>query len=524
MLRGNFGLSYQERWGFFTFFDEIFFSSHNVRLRKYPSYMDTYFMKSVKNVALAFSAALLGQAALVQETHARVALDRPNVIIMFLDDSGHGDFSHNGNPVIETPTLSKLAYEGTNFTQFYVTSPACSASRYSLLTGRYPMRSGLGGWVIGPSSAKFIHPKETTLAELLKTRGYKTGMFGKWHLGNPNKANKLNPQTFPPAHGFDEWTGTNVSHDYGNAKLITYDKKGNDPIDGYTTLAKDLPKDIKASESLVGLYTEKAVDFIRRHKDGPFFAYVAHTQPHLGVFASDKFKGKSRRGILGDAMAEIDDSMKQIVAELEKHDIAKNTLVIFTSDNGPWVVFRNKAKTKYAEARMHVGYATPFRDGKGSNWEGGHRVPGIFWWPGTIKPNRSLKPVSTLDMLPTLSKLTGAKMDPSVELDGRDISSYLLQGKEAKALPFSIGLSGPRNEFNAFRSDQWKIHVRLISQMGTKHGFEASKEKPILFDVEQDISERIDRAAEQTDVLNSMKEKLNALEQKVKSSGTHWDQ
>ena len=458
----------------------------------------------------------------VTTVDAREPMDRPNVIIMYLDDAGHGDFAHNGNPVIETPTISRLASEGVNFRQFYVTSPACSASRYSLLTGRYPLRSGLGSWVIGPPSRKYLHPKETTIAEMLKAQGYKTGMFGKWHLGTPNKANKLSEKTLPPAHGFDEWTGTNVSHDYSTAKLLTYDGKGSHPIKGYSTLAKDLPKDIKASESLVGLYTEKTVDFIRRHKDVPFFAYVAHNQPHLGVFASDPFKGKSRRGILGDAMAEVDDSLRQIVSELEKHHIAKNTLVIFSSDNGPWVLFRNSEKTKYGEARMHVGYAAPFKDGKGSNWEGGHRVPGVFWWPGTVKPNQDLRPVSTLDILPTIAKLTGAKL-PISALDGRDISPYLLKGNEAKELDFVLGYSGPNNKINAIRSGAWKMHINLISQLRTKHGFDASLSNPILFNVEQDISERINRAKEQPEQLKSLKQKLIDLEKNINKGGTYWD-
>ena len=478
--------------------------------------------RSMKWLNFIPSIGLLAAGIVGASAQAREATDKPNVIIMYLDDAGYGDFSHNGNPVIETPEIAKLAHEGANFTQFYVTAPACSVSRYSLLTGRYPARSGLGSWVIGPGAKKHLHPKEQTLAEVLKSHGYATGMFGKWHLGNANPANRMSADAFPPAHGFDRWVGTNVSHDYGNAMLMQFDGKGNDPIQGYTTLAKNLPSDIEASESLVGLYAKEAVRFIEDNKDRPFFAYVAHNQPHLGVFASDAFKGKSRRGILGDAMAEVDDSLRQIRQALENAGISKNTIIIFSSDNGPWVMFRDKANTKYGEARMHVGYAMPFRDGKGSNWEGGHRVPGIFCWPGVIKPGNKLQPISTLDILPTICQLTGASK-PDCTLDGRDVSAYLLE-EAPEELPFTLLYSGGRNEANAIRSGSWKLHTRLISQLGTTHGFEASVDRPILFNVEQDLSERIDRAVEQPEVVESLKAKREELLQQIESEGSYWDQ
>jgi len=432
-------------------------------------------------------------------------MDKPNVIIIYLDDSGHGDYSHNGNPVIETPNISKLAAAGTNFTQFYVTSPACSASRYSLLTGRYPSHSGFGGWVIGPSSKPHLKTSESTLAETLKAHGYATGMFGKWHMGSPNKNNGMSPNTLPLAHGFDTWIGTNVSHDYGNAQLLKSDPKGNKPVAGYSVIAKNLPSDIKASESLTGRYTTGAVSFIKANKDKPFFAYVAHNQPHLGLFASDAFKGKSRRGLLGDVMAEVDDSVGQIIKAIKDAGIEKNTLVIFSSDNGPWVLFRDKAKTKYGEARTHVGYAMPFRDGKGSCWEGGHRTPGIFHWPGTIQPRRELTPVSTLDVLPTVLAITGASHPDQEVLDGRDIRSLILTESSAPKLgEFEFYYHHASNNAIAVRKGPWKLMIAIPSQTGKNHGFKASEKKPLLFNVEQDISERIDRAAEKPELVQEL--------------------
>jgi arylsulfatase len=435
---------------------------------------------------------------------------RPNVVVIYLDDSGYGDYAHTGNPVIETPNLSKLAAAGANFTQFYVTSPACSASRYSLLTGRYPGHSGFGSWVINPDSKPYLRPAETTLAEGLGTRGYATGIFGKWHLGNPNANNGMTPEALPLAHGFGTWVGTNVSHDYDDALLMKSDPTGKEPVPGYSVLARNLPSDIAASTSLTNRYTEAAVEFIAANRKRPFFAYIAHNQPHLGLFASDAFRGKSRRGLLGDVMAEIDDSVGRIMTALEDNGVANHTLVIFSSDNGPWIRFENEAKSKYGEARLHVGYAQPFRDGKGSNWEGGHRVPGIFHWPGVIEPQRQLEPASTLDVLPTVLALCGAEVPKG--LDGRDLRPLLAPGRFKGAVkPFELAYSGADNLPNAFREGPWKLHVKLISQTGSNHGFAASREKPLLFNVEEDLGERIDRAAEQPEIVARLLEKLDAV-------------
>ena len=452
-----------------------------------------------------FLPSILAAAVVVSTADARPALDRPNVVLIYLDDSGFGDYSLNGNPVIETPHIDEMARKGVNFTQFYVTSPACSASRYSLMTGRYPMHSGFGSWVIGPGAKPHLKEEETTLAEGLKARGYATGMFGKWHMGNPNQGNKMSAAALPLAHGFDTWVGTNVSHDYGDAKLLKSDPDGSNPVPGYSEIAKNLPSDIEASTSLTGRYTDAAVSFIKAHKDEPFLAYIAHNQPHLGLFVSEEFKGKSRRGLLGDVMAEIDDSVARILQTLRDEGIEKNTLVIFSSDNGPWVRFRTVEKSKYGEARMHVGYALPFRDGKGSCWEGGHRTPGIFYWPGTIGAKRELTPVSTLDVLPTLFALTGAKSPDPAVLDGRDIRSLLLEDSSAPELgEFEFYYSHSQNNLIAVRQGPWKLMVANPSQTGKDHGFKPSEQSPILFNVEEDIGERIDRAAEHPERVERM--------------------
>ena len=456
--------------------------------------------------------AILFGCILATHTYAREALDRPNVILIYLDDSGPHDYSYNGNPVIETPHIDRIAAGGVNFTQFYVTSPACSASRYSLLTGRYPARSGLGTWVVGPEHKQHLLAEEITIAEGLKEQGYATGLFGKWHLGHPNQKNQMAAAAFPLAHGFDEWFGTNLSHDYDEAFLVKSDPQGTEPIAGYRILEKNLPAHESASKSLTKVTTDAALDFIGRHHEKPFFTYLAYNQPHLGLYVDDAYRGKSRRGLLGDVMAEVDDSIGRVMQAIEKAGLRDNTLVIFSSDNGPWFRFQDTAEhPKYGEARAHVGYAQPFRDGKGSNWEGGHRVAGLFYWPGVIAPKRQLAPASTLDVLPTVFALCGAK--PTRALDGRDIRSLLAPDRFTQAVPeFRLLYSCQKNETNAYREGPWKLHIGLFSQTGDNYGFTATPEKPLLFQVEQDLGERIDRAAEQPAVVERMRANMKTLQ------------
>ncbi len=453
----------------------------------------------------------------------RAPFDKPNVIIFYLDDSGYGDYAHNGNPTIATPTISKLAYQGVNFSQFYTSSPACSASRYSLLTGRVPGRSGLDNWVIGPEHPKYLHPNELTIAEGLKQQGYRTAMFGKWHLGSPNKANGMTTNSLPLAHGFDQWLGTNVSHDYANAKLLESSVSEPQFATGYRELASDLPSHKDISNNLTKRYTDSVVSFIKKNKAKPFFAYVAFNQPHLGLHVSAPFRGKSRRGLLGDVMSEIDDSLARVLTAIDDAGIKDNTLIIFSSDNGPWVKFQHQTHHRYGDARLDVGYAMPFRDGKGSNWEGGHRVPGVFYWPGVIAGGRvEQAPISTLDILPTLFSLTGTPQPKDRTIDGRDISSYLIDSSASAVKSFEFIYSGKKNQATALRSGPWKLMTNTNSQLGDNYGYQASKQTPLLFQVEHDLSESIDRAQEQTDLTKILSENLVKYQQKIDSEANFW--
>lgn len=293
---------------------------------------------------------------------ARPTLDKPNLVMIFLDDCGYGDFSHTGNPTIHTPSISRMVREGLNFPQFYCASPACSVSRYALLTGRNPARCGFGTWVLSPTASKYIHPKEITIAEGLKHQGYATGFFGKWHLGTPNSKNGMTANAFPLAHGFDTWEGTNVSNDYrSNNHLIRSNPTGTTPINGYEILIQEVLNDPE-HENLTRRYRDRAVQFIEENKDEPFFLYVAPNMPHLPVHASDEFKGTSLRGLYGDAIEEIDAMVGTIISTLETQGIADNTLVVFTSDNGPWIKFQNTASdSRYGEARLLIGSAQQSR-------------------------------------------------------------------------------------------------------------------------------------------------------------------
>lgn len=458
---------------------------------------------------------------------ARPALEKPNVILVFLDDCGYGDFSHTGNPTIHTPVISRLVREGLNFPQFYTASGACTASRYALLTGRNPRRSGFGTWVLSPNASKYIHPNEVTIAEGLKNRGYTTGFFGKWHLGNPNGNNGNTPNAFPLAHGFDVWEGTNVSNDYNpGANLIKSDPTGNNPVAGYSMIAANILNNLPIHENLTKRYRDRAVSFIRENKEAPFFLYVAPNMPHLPVYASDEFKGTSLRGLYGDCIEEIDAMVGSIVKTLEEEGIAENTLLVFTSDNGPWIRFQDDDDhPKYGEARFLIGSALPFRDGKGSTWEGGVRVPGVWYWPGTIEEGTVVRtPASTFDVLPTVFALAGESLPTGRTLDGRDIRPYLNATTFPGSVPgfeFVYTGSGDNKVYGA-RKGPWKLHIRLSSQTGNNYGFSASTANPLLFNVEVDPHERFDRSDDEPGEVSTLQDVINSFNQSVNSEQTFW--
>ncbi|HVT85827.1 MAG TPA: sulfatase [Chitinophagaceae bacterium] len=369
----------------------------------------------------------------------------PNIVLILMDDMGYGDVDAYGGIDYITPNIDKLAAKGMRFTNFYSAQPICTASRAGLLTGCYPNRIGLSG-ALGPYSKIGISDHEVTIAQMLKQKGYATGIIGKWHLGVTEKF-------FPLQHGFDEYFGIPYSNDMwpinydGNPIKDTNDYRSKYPplplMDGNNVIR--YLKTLDDQSMLTTLYTGKAVSFIARHKNQPFFLYLAHTMVHVPIAVSDKFKGKSKQGLFGDVMMEIDWSVGQVMQAIHENGLDKNTLIIFTSDNGPWLTFGN-----------HAGSAGGLREGKMTTFEGGQREPSIMCWPGVIPAGTVCNKLACgIDILPTLAAITGAVL-PANKIDGVSILS-LLKG-DLKANPRDqLYYYYNKNSLEAVREGSWKL-------------------------------------------------------------------
>jgi len=332
--------------------------------------------------------------------------DRPNVVLILTDDQGYADAGVFGATGFETPYLDQLASEGALLTNYYAPQAVCSASRAGILTGCYPNRIGIHNALM-PNSDKGLHPDETTIADMLKERGYATAIFGKWHLGDA-------PELLPTNHGFDEYFGI----PYSNDMWPLHPQQG--PVFNFGPLPlyenTQVIDTLTDQSQLTTQLTNRAVDFINRKKDDPFFLYVAHPQPHVPLYVSEKFKGKSANGLYGDVIMELDWSVGQILQALKENGLEENTLVIFTSDNGPWLAYGN-----------HAGSAGDLREGKGTAWEGGQREPFIVKYPTRIQGGSIVDvPVMGIDLLPTIANLTGADL-PERTIDGKDVMPLLTQ-------------------------------------------------------------------------------------------------
>lgn len=464
-----------------------------------------------------------GLSAQTEKTPPRNPLEKPNFIIIFLDDAGYGDFGFTGNKNISTPRLDQLAGESLNLTSFYAGSPACSASRYSILTGKSPARSGFPKWVLYPNEKTFISKKDTIIAETLKKGGYVTGMIGKWHLGVPNKANNFNKNTLPHARGFDSYIGIPYSNDMTPSPLI---KQPGDSKEYPSAELVELPVN---QQNLTKFYFDEACAFVEKNKDKPFFLHLTPSMPHVPLYASDGFEGKAKSNRLyDDVIQEIDASVGRLVDTVDKQGIGRNTLIIFSSDNGPWLIKEG-----------HAGRALPFRDGKGSNFEGGVRVPGLLRWKGVITPAKSDVITSVLDVHPTLAFLAGQTIETTGTLDGRNIS-HLFNPKvrqffskpveELKKADqnYELVLTGDgNNKVMTVRRGKWKLHVKTFSQLwGSKvknHNsprISASKEKPLLYDLSKDIAETTNVAERNPKIVEDLLGVINRFESSVQEEMT----
>lgn len=419
---------------------------------------------------------------------------RPNIIIIFTDDQGYQDLGCFGSPDIKTPGLDQMAREGVRFTNFYDAQPVCSASRAGLLTGCYPNRLGIHG-ALGPKSRVALNHDETTIAELVKPLGYATAIFGKWHLGD-------HPDFLPQKHGFDEYFGLPYSNDMWPKHPENPEAWPRLPLIEGDSIIEYLDVDQKM---LTTWYTEKAVDFIKRKKDQPFFLYVAHSMPHVPLFVSDKYRNSSDGGLYGDVIAEIDWSYQQINETLRALDLEENTLVIYTSDNGPWLSYGT-----------HSGSALPLREGKGTVWEGGVRVPGIMKWPAMIKAGRVEKhPAMTIDVLPTLADILQVDL-PRRPIDGKSVLPILMNQSDQPSPHDAYFFYYKRNELQAVLSGdgRWKLYLphkyrSIEDQAGRNDGIPIKYNYQMqvgleLYDLHNDISETMNVADKHPDMIEKL--------------------
>lgn len=419
----------------------------------------------------------------------------PNIVVIFADDLGYGDLGTYGHPTIRTPALDQMAEEGLKFFQFYSGASVCTPSRAALLTGRLPIRYGMVSdriRVLFPFSYQGLPEEEITLAEALKAQNYATGIVGKWHLGH-------NPQYLPLKNGFDTFYGL----PYSNDMIPTPDAKWAPPRKYPPLPLMEGDKVLETNPDqrlLTKKYTEKAIAFIAEHQSEPFFLYMPHSFPHVPLFASSDFEGKSSRGLYGDVVEELDWSVGEVLKALKERGLAENTLVIFTSDNGPWLTEKQEG-----------GSAGLLHQGKGSTWEGGMREPMIAWWPGKIAPSTTQSLATTMDIYATAVKLAGGSLPTDREMDGVDLSP-LFSDPTATIRDEVIYYLGA--QVFAVRKGPWKMHLKTLNPYIGEQA--VAHDPPLLYHLEHDPSERFDLAEDHPEVIAKLKAILTQHQSGVK--------
>lgn len=422
---------------------------------------------------------------------------KPNFIIIFTDDQGYGDLSSFGSETIRTPNIDRLATEGRKFTSFLVASSVCTPSRAALLTGSYPKRVGLHKSVLFPSAKQGLNPEEHTIADHLKAQGYATACFGKWHLGD-------DPEVLPTAQGFDTYYGIPYSNDMNHPDNKGRPRGGpegmdilwNDPESTLTQWKTPLMEDTEIIElpvdqrTITRRYTQKAIDFATAHEDQPFFIYLPHSMPHIPLYVPEEIRDPDPKNAYINVIEHIDAEVGRLLEALDKLDLTKNTYVIFTSDNGPWLKFEN-----------HGGSAGPLRDGKMSTFEGGHRVPFIIRGPGIPAGTVCNELTSSIDILPTIASITGQPLPEGRKIDGLDVSGLwtgaLEKSPREEFLYFSAG-----GELEGIRQGGWKLLVK---------GNKKQQERVLFFDLEKDLGEQNNVASEFPEAVNRLQARMNEI-------------
>lgn len=427
----------------------------------------------------------------------------PNVVIIFIDDMGYGDISPYNSEISYTPNFEWLSKNGLTFTDFYVSQAVCSASRTSLLTGCYSNRLGIHG-ALFPDSKIGLNPEEVTIADLLKTKGYATSAIGKWHLGNKK-------EFLPLRQGFDSYYGIPYSNDmwYKNTK------QSFPPL---PIIQNDESIDTISEQSwFTQRFTEKALDFIQANKANPFFLYLAHPMPHIPIYVSEKFKGKSGKGLYADVIMELDWSVGEVVKKLKQLKLDENTLLIVASDNGPWLPFGN-----------HAGITNGLRESKGTSWEGGVRVPCIMYWKNKLKSNIKVNtPLMTIDILPTIASLIGANL-PAQKIDGINIWNYLEKPNLLEEPERPLFIYYNSNELQAVRWKNWKLYFphNFNSMEGITPGMDGARaatknirmDEMELYDLKNDRAEKNNLVSQYPVIVEKLNTMADAMRKKLGDS------
>ncbi len=438
--------------------------------------------------------------------------DKPNFILIFADDQGYGDLSCFGSKTIKTPNIDRLATEGRKFTSFMVASPVCTPSRAALLTGCYPKRVGMHQHVLFPSSTKGLNPAEHTIADHLKAQDYATACFGKWHLGH-------HPEVLPTSNGFDTYFGIPYSNDMNHPDNKGKPKGGWEGMDilwkdPESTLTKwktplfedeeivELPVD---QRTVTRRYTQKAIDFVKAHRDDPFFVYLPHSMPHIPLYIPDDVRDQNPKNAYINVIEHIDTEVGRLLDVLDELKLADNTYVIYTTDNGPWLPFRH-----------HGGSAGPLRDGKGTTFEGGQRVPCVMRGPGVPAGTECHELTGTIDVLPTIAAITGSPLPDGRKVDGMDVSG-LWMGTAKGPLRKEFIHYTSRGDLEGIRQENWKLLVKKPRVPRNRKQTPAAQKPPqiFLFDLSKDIGEQNNVADSHPQIVKQLQQRMESVDAEI---------